>query len=680
MCYFSLTFGIPGLFLFLDSIVYWLVAKLFSLFEALAGASIIQNGFFEEILDKMYVIVGVFMLFVVAYSLLKSIVEPDNLSKNSGKIVINIIISLILLGVIPIIFDYSREFQNIVIQENVIGRMIFPDTSNSSVKSSSTALSFLTAFLNIPDSVVGESNVKLFWLLKLGEYKTLTPQGNSATWKEFKDATNSGADDNILQIGYWAESVYNGRGEDANGNIVDGIKYIPLVSTLCGIFLGYVILSFCLDLGIRVIKLAFYQIMSPIPILLRIVPSKKSVFDNWVKACVATYMEVFIRILIMHFVVWLTAAIFSGSVVELKNNVGIYGIIIVLLGLFAFAKQAPKLISEIIGIDSGNIKLGIGGKLAAGGTFGAAAVMSGIGHSSVQGLTKGVSNVMGAQGNWNKAKAIAGVLPGAFTAGIGGGIRSVKDGFNAKTFGEAMKVSDNATKKTMEARAKSETYRAGHGGISGSVYGHLVDSVKNVGAWAGIGNIVQQVEFEDKFISAYDDYKGVYESGEYKAITEQINQLKAAKAAGVSSDKFGIPTSVGYDKTIDNLQQTQKKLRMDALRKTDSQGNYVYKDMAAYMVYNLSNLIQTNPHYAQKLGLDKHMSQDMAKKINLQNNTIYNGEKEMTMSEIVNIIEKSGIDGKGLFSDLGIANSARKADMSTVAYKEYKKQQENIKK
>jgi len=357
-----LDFGLTGLFLLLDGIVYWLVSKLFGLYAALAGAEIIKNEFFQQITGRIYVIIGIFMLFVVAYSLLKALVNPDNLAKDTGKIVTNIIISLVLLGVVPIIFEYARNLQNIIVSENVIGKIILDNPEdNVAATGRSISLSILETFLYIPDSEEGyssnEKTIKLFgkeFELGTSSFTLEDVDGGIITWGQLKEYIRDGADANFMKIGYWAESVH----EESNGT-----TYIMFISTLAGVFLAYVLISFCLDLGIRVVKLAFYQLIAPVPIMMRILPEKKSVFDNWVKASVATFMEVFIRLFIMFLVVWMVKAIFGGDVVALNSNVGAFGTAIIVLGIFAFAKQAPKLIGDVIGVDSGNIKLGIGGKV-----------------------------------------------------------------------------------------------------------------------------------------------------------------------------------------------------------------------------------------------------------------------------------------------------------------------------
>ncbi len=312
----ALEYGLTGLFLIIDGIIYWLLSLLFSLYAKLAGAEIIKESFFSEMMDRVYVIIGVFMLFVVAYSLLKSLINPDNLSKDTGKIVTNVIISIVLLGIVPVIFSYARDLQSIIIEENIIGNILFNDnTQDIANTGNNIALQVLLAFIDMDDDVVGHlrppeegdsensivDDVK-DWLESDGE--------GSVTWGQLKEVIRQGHIKNFMKITYFAEPIHEEQGNSF---------YIPMVSAVCGLFLVYVVLSFCLDLGVRVVKLAFYQIIAPVPILLRIIPEKKSVFDNWVKATIATYMEVFIRIFIIMLVGALCVGIFEGDFLQLKN-------------------------------------------------------------------------------------------------------------------------------------------------------------------------------------------------------------------------------------------------------------------------------------------------------------------------------------------------------------------------
>lgn len=397
-------YGITGLFLLIDGIVYFLVAQLFDLYGVLAGSQILSNEFISKVAERMYVVIGIFMLFVVTYSLLKALVNPDNV-KDTGKMATNIIISIVLLSVVPTIFFYARELQSIIVKDNIIGRLVLEDKDvNFASEGNNIALTMLDAFLKIPDDATGEEDMTIWsnplkiaragaiFLISGGENRGIP------TWGDFKNSINEGNYAAFLSLGLFADVA---SGEDAT--------YIPIISTICGGFMIYCLISFCLDLGVRVIKLGFYQIIAPIPIMMRLIPNKKNVFDNWVKATLATYMEVFIRLFVMVLVVFLASSIFKLENLALTSDVGAFGLIIIVLGLFAFAKQAPKLISNVIGIDSGNLKLGIGGKLDASGPLGKG--LNYIGKGTFGALTGGLGGAFGAA--VNGAGGASGFLYGA---------------------------------------------------------------------------------------------------------------------------------------------------------------------------------------------------------------------------------------------------------------------------
>ena len=268
-------------------------------------------------------------------------VNPDEVYKTTGKIVQNIVISLLLLIIMPTLFNYAFSIQNIIVEDNVIPHLIFGDNTNNSISSTGKemALVALKAFVQIPDS---------------------TENDNHITWGEIQSVIR--ATGNFQPITEFTDVINDNR---------DGARYIPLVSTICGGFLIYIALSFCLDLGVRVVKLAFYQITAPVPIILRVIPSKKSVFDNWVKKTLATFFEVFVRIFTMYMICAFVVIIndsFHSFISD--SNLNFVAKVIIFMGMFAFGKQAPKLIGEVTGINSGNMSLGIRNKLKNSGPLG----------------------------------------------------------------------------------------------------------------------------------------------------------------------------------------------------------------------------------------------------------------------------------------------------------------------
>lgn len=511
-------YGLTGVLLFIDSIVYWLVSKLFGVFSFLANPMSINELFYtdiELIAKRIEVVIGVVMLFFVASALLKALVDPDNLNKNASKIVKNALISIILLGVFPVIFTYAFKLQDVIIGDHVVEKLLFGnDSETPSVGQigNETALNVFSAFLVIPDDVEADKS--------------------GITWGEMKEGIKvSGA---FLDITAMLEPIKDNT---------YGITYTPIVSTACGIFLIYILVSFCIDLGIRVFKLAFYQIIAPIPILMYIIPEKKSVFDNWIKATLATYLEVFIRLFVMFAVVFLAQAIF----INWKDWTHAFEKVIVIMGLFAFAKQAPKLISDVLGIDSGNMKLGIMGKLATGGALGMGAVAGaglltgsrnffhGIGNTANR-----ISNIKNEKGGWNKFKAGVGAAGaavgtlGSTVAGAASGmVRGVPKGFSAKNVKDTGNAISGAVQGATEARDKRDNYQATHGGIIGATAGHVGDAIKNVGGFLGISSTDQIKAEQNRAQELADAQKAVADRA--KAIMEkQKNERMATNAIDVA--------------------------------------------------------------------------------------------------------------------------------------------------
>ena len=510
--------------------------------------------------------------------------------------------------------------------------------------------------------------------------------GDNEYWSDYEESVKGKAHDYMGLPGL-SKCVTKGcviKSDDGSeGSNKKVITYYPFVSTGAGIFLIYIILSFTLDLGVRVFKFAFCQLLAPIPIVMRAMPGKKAQFDKWLKLTITVYLEVFVRVGCMYLAVYFIQAlrknITFAELFEGSKIMGMIALVILIMGVFAFAKQAPKMLSEMLGFDSGNLKLGISEKLKAGGAFvGGAMVGAGL-TTGVNNLVRGVGLTANKFKNGNIKGGIGSAVHtlGSTFAGVASGARyGAQNGTKASNFSEMRNAAGRGSESAIDNRSRREQYRAGHGGFWGSMYGHMTENVSNIASWAGLDNIVDKVKFEDNFINQFDDYKAIYDNGKYQAIQTRINELEAARAAGEDPAKYGI---ADFQRAIAAAKDAQKNFRITKLTETDSNGKYKYKDMASYMVYNLSNQIQTNPSLVSELGLDGHLSVDEAKKITLQNGKVLYDGREMDMAKIEDILEHSGADGKGLFSDMFTAKDAKKVDSSSIAYKEYKRLQEEAK-
>lgn len=515
-------YGLSGIFLFLDGLVYWFVSQLFAIFEGLAGMQIISQDTYQVVVNRFYVIIGIVMLFYLAYSLLKTMINPDDFNKSVGKIATNSIISLILVGMVPLLFSYVFQIQEAVINDHIIDTLILGKEKVAEYEGqqigfvtkygNSAALNVLNTFLN-PDNLPMEGL-------------------SSLTWEEFKKGVVAGESSGFLKITDFAEPVHEGE-----------VDYIPIIGTICGIFLAYVLVSFSLDLGIRVVKLAFYEIIAPIPILMRIIPEKKSVFDNWLKGVVNAFMEVFIRLFIMYLVVFIVSAIVEGEIDLVHSEVGLLGNAIVILGLFAFAKQAPKLLCDVMGIDSGKIKLGIRDKLVASGALGIASMFGGGIKTGVNNLTNGALKTVGANGKLNMLKE--GLKTPFSTVGgfISGAARSAKAGFSAKTYADVKKAASQGADASLRSRDEREAYRANHGNnMAGVTIGHVQDFARKFSQFSGLRAGLEVLKKEQSKVNEVKDARKAINDRLEAILTRDKNKLTSRTrfdVAGVTAPGAG---------------------------------------------------------------------------------------------------------------------------------------------
>lgn len=295
--------------------------------------------------------------------------------------------------------------------------------------------------------------------------------------------------------------------------------------------------------------------------------------------------------------------------------------VVLVMGLFAFAKQAPKLIGDVLGIDSGNMKLGIGGKLAAGGLLGAAAVMGGGLRTGINNITHGFGKAGDSINNFKSAKGfkkigagvkavgsvvghgfIGGVVSGAAGALSAGGRVAKNGAFSAKNASEARKSYNEGFTGAITARDKRENYRATHGGTFGAMVGHTSDATDGVLSWMGINSIdqikaeqarAQEVANARKAVA--DRAKAIMErqktereatvgqtthGGYYKNLAEIENQIAYAQQNGTLMDGT---TSIDAKALVDMQNakaKLEKQLQADIVAGISAKTGAL--DMAAY--------------------------------------------------------------------------------------------------
>lgn len=507
--------GFIGILLTLDTLIYGLIGSAFKIFMALAGARLLSSDTYFEIANKIYVVVGVLMLFVLAYAILRGIIDPDQASKGEfgPKMIKNVVIAVLGLALAPTIFNLMYQGQGLILEQDVLGKLFFridstdkvstdvgdvnPDEYVKQIGGSVTATSLWQAFFHpAPDSGMEASDIKVdasgYFLsaaggalacgagigvmaaagwtgvgLLVGGVIALvgcssavsnTVAGvNSLDYSDLSlaDAYNLTAGGETFGIYTAFLANYADEGE---------IEYLFGISTVAGAFALYAFISFSIDMGIRAAKLAYLQIIAPVPLVMQVLPKFKENFKKYTGSVISTFLEVFIRISVVYVVVYIICHLsdmFSSADAlwgnaDLSASELLFAYAFLILGLIAFCRKAPEMITQTLGIPKGDMHLGIGKKLAAGGAFSAGSVAYG-------GVTSAVRNW-----NDNKGKGIGKKVTSAL-GGMGSGMwRATRENFigpnhkEAQTLADLKNVGERAAQGATDARIKRDDRKANH--------------------------------------------------------------------------------------------------------------------------------------------------------------------------------------------------------------------------
>ena len=134
---------------------------------------------------------------------------------------------------------------------------------------------------------------------------------------------------------------------------VYAFTFIPLVSTLIGILFVLIFAWLTIEIAVRAIKLAILRLLAPVPIISYMDPKggKDGAFNAWVKTLTSTYLDLFVRVATVYFVIYMIQQMIShGITTSATGALKTWTIIFIFLGLFYFAKEAPKFIKQVLGI------------------------------------------------------------------------------------------------------------------------------------------------------------------------------------------------------------------------------------------------------------------------------------------------------------------------------------------
>lgn len=475
----------------IDYLVYtllgWVIEGIFNLSSIVASQKVT-----EVIYTRIYTILAIFMVFKLTFSFIKYIVSPDAMmdkERGVGKIIARTLTMLAILIMLPTIFFKSDIFPG---QNAPILTML----QNGVIKTlPKIILGISDDSGNVTTTAKENGNVMALNMLSSLYYPS-----------ECKDAAVCDSDNNLTSLSGFSTSF---NMTDTNSSYV--YYYMWPLTTICGIVLVFILVGIAVDVAIRVFKLMILQMIAPIPVMTYIDPksSKDGAFNSWIKTFTTTYLDIFIKLGTVYLLLLLVKEFFSGN---LFGNVyktlgfasGNFVMIFLIIGLFHFAKEAPKFIKDALGIkDSG------------GGSF----------------MGKALSGMAG---------AAAGFAGGLATGGLSGGLSGIMTGASSGLAGKPGQAFAQVRDEQAKLLGKTP------GGIKGKLQNQAMQ--RSVMKHTGLNKdslAAAKADMIDKQNKA-DQLEAEYQAGKIDNYQEVIDAKKAAaKAQSNYNDANSLAGQIG---------------------------------------------------------------------------------------------------------------------------------------
>ena len=508
-------------FISIDGILFNFISTLYDLLIAISRTSILTQGDIAQFAARIEILLGIFMLFKLSFSLITYIVNPDDFSDKSkgfGKLIQNSVISLVLLVTTPYIFQMAFNLQAKILDDNTLAKLLLGEKLMSDESDTENSLTILDSagdsmafYIMLPFFTPRTSINGLDTCINLYEngsfnndcYSALVSVANSGDNSDKNVLDNvadtvtgndsnedSAANQYITNYKYGIENESVGLTFRANTALIttkDGddelfiIDYKYLLSTATAVIVCLLLITFCIDIGLRSVKLAFLQLIYPIPVISYMDPSsgKDGMFSKWYKMCLSTFLSLFIRLLALYFGIYIITKVGSMGMYDIINGSQItngWVKIFVIIGILMFVKQMPKILENM------GIKI------------------DGDGKFNLNPLKKVFDENNGALGAKRVASAAGGFAVGAMHGrALRGLVSGAKGG---KGFGDAAKSEADHARRLREARMNGSTW---HGRI-GSRFSSATGIGGAEGRIAKAKNKIetQQKKFDDQIKSIED--------------------------------------------------------------------------------------------------------------------------------------------------------------------------------
>ena len=263
-----------GFFISIDKNLFNFISTLYDLLIAISRTSVLSQGDIAQFAARIEILLGIFMLFKLSFSLITYIVNPDDFTdkqKGFGKLVQNAVISLSMLVLVPYIFQMAFNLQAKVLNDNLLAKLLLGEKImhvNESTNNEGTSET---------DKLITDAGEQLSFLVMLPLFSpntSLSGLESCTNLYDGKDRFNYECYNALLTVSGSEEKIDNykagveneslgltfrlGIAKETYGkseNFIIDYKY-P-ISTAVAVITCLLLITFCIDVGVRSVKLAF---------------------------------------------------------------------------------------------------------------------------------------------------------------------------------------------------------------------------------------------------------------------------------------------------------------------------------------------------------------------------------------------------------------------------------------
>lgn len=356
---YSILVAIRTLFLSLCAAIYKLIVYTCDIFFSLGEAKILDDPTIQGIYTRVGLILGLFMVFRLTFAGIQYLIDPDTMldkQKGIGNIVKKVLLVVLLLGSTQYIFKKAYEIQHLIIEDNVLSRIILQESSQPESKGGEIAYQLFIPFFQPNSDVVSYCNNNNNCQGQDNNYnwcmEQLKPESDgsiSVLKSDFQKTPPS------LNVAYICSSgavdlpiVGNSDNKTQKEFIVNFEGFVALA---VAIVVLWTIITYTIQVGVRAMQLAYLQLIAPIPIMMYLTPKGDETLKKWGQQCATTFFDFFIRAAIFYFIILVINSLETATL-QIDYNKSwalgyLYMKVVLIIALLTFAKKVPALLKEI---------------------------------------------------------------------------------------------------------------------------------------------------------------------------------------------------------------------------------------------------------------------------------------------------------------------------------------------